>query len=100
MEDNLDPKRNFVTKDMTSVPHTIKSMATLTMFGLMAVLLMAGLACGGAAPEPVIVEKEVIKEVIKEVVKEVVVTPTPEPAPTQLFVLSNSSPHVSVIDAD
>ena len=96
MEDNLDPKRNFVTKDMTSVPHTIKSMATLTMFGLMAVLLMAGLACGGAAPEPVIVEKEVIKEVVKEVV----VTPTPEPAPTQLFVLSNSSPHVSVIDAD
>ena len=78
------------------MPHTIKSMATLTMFGLMAVLLMAGLACGGAAPEPVIVEKEVIKEVIKEVV----VTPTPEPAPTQLFVLSNSSPHVSVIDAD
>ena len=35
---------------------------------------------------------------IKEVTKEVVATPTLEPVKPLLFVLSNSSPHVSVID--
>ncbi|MCH7605745.1 MAG: hypothetical protein IH962_01190 [Chloroflexi bacterium] len=107
------------------MPTPIKSVAMATMFGLIGVLLFAALACGGAAtPETIIVEKEVVKEVIKEVVVEkeiikevpkevvvekvvikevtkvVVVTPTLEPVKTQLFVLSNSSPHVSVIDTE
>jgi hypothetical protein len=107
------------------MPNSIKSVAMVTMLGLIGVLLLAALACGAAAtPETIVVEKEVIKEVIKEVViekeiikevpkevvvekivikeitREVVATPTLEPVKPQLFVLSNSSPHVSVIDLE
>ena len=58
------------------------------IMGLVAILLLLVVACGGAAPAtPVVVEKEVVKEVpvekevIKEVEKIVVATPTPAPAP-------------------
>ena len=97
----------------------------LTLIGVMAVLSLA-VACGGAAatPETIVVEKEVVREVTKEVVvekevikevpievvveKEVVrevtkIVTAPVPAATakaQLFVLSNSSPHISVIDTE
>ena len=70
MEDNSDPQWDFVTKELTILLKPIKSMGMVTMFGLMAVLLLAAWACGGATPETIVVEKEVVKEVIKQVVVE------------------------------
>ena len=106
--------------------YSVKSKATLALVGLVAALLLVVMACGSS--DPIIVEKEVVKEVpvevvvIQEVVKEVPVevvvekevvriveqqvvvvvevTPAPAPLKTELFVLSNDSPHISVIDTE
>ena len=57
-----------------------------TVAAFLAIILLAALACGSAAP-PVVVETEVVveKEVIKEVIKEVMVAPPPAKKETIVF---------------
>ena len=90
------------------MPYSVIPKATLALISLLVISLLAALACGtSATPTPVVIEKEVVATptpgpTLTPVVVEkvVVVTPTPVPLKTELFVLSNSSPHVSVIDAE
>ena len=72
---------------------SISSKALRTLIGLMAVLMLAAVACGTTAPTATSVPPPTATSAPAPTA-----TSTPEPAAAQLFVLSNSSPHVSVID--
>ncbi len=100
--------------------HAIKTKALQTLFGLMAVLLLAAVACGGAADPTTAPAATSVPAVASTsppaatatsapdptatsapaptATSAPAATSTPEPAAAQLYVLSNSSPHVSVID--